>query len=64
MWMGRCLYPFFNLVVYIWIPKEIRMRRLEERETQRYGEDIDIGGRRYESYQNSWNGHRCMRQQE
>ena len=26
------------------------MRRLEERETHRYGEDIVIGGKRHESY--------------
>ncbi|WP_229106805.1 hypothetical protein [Paenibacillus sp. 1001270B_150601_E10] len=42
--------PYFDLVIYLWIPKDIRMRRLEEREADRYGEDIAIGGRRYESY--------------
>lgn len=48
---GDVFIPYFDLVIYIWIPKDIRMRRLEERETHRYGEDIAIGGRRYESYQ-------------
>ena len=48
---GDVFIPYFDLVIYIWLPKDIRMRRLEERETHRYGEDISSGGRRYESYQ-------------
>lgn len=47
---GDVFIPYFDLVIYLWIPKDIRMRRLEEREADRYGEDIAIGGRRYESY--------------
>lgn len=48
---GDLFIPYFDLVIYVWIPKDIRMRRLRDREISRYGEDIDLGGKRYESYQ-------------
>ena len=32
--------PRFDLVVFLWIPTEIRMERLHEREYQRYGDVI------------------------
>ncbi|HYF81876.1 MAG TPA: AAA family ATPase [Clostridia bacterium] len=49
---GDIFIPYFDLVVYLWVPKDIRIKRLIERERQRYGSDIEPGGSRYESYQN------------
>lgn len=37
---GDFAIPRFDLVVFLWIPQETRMRRLEARECERYGEDI------------------------
>jgi len=34
----------FTLAVYLWIPSEVRMQRLEARERARYGARIDAGG--------------------
>lgn len=47
---GDVFISYFDVVLFIWIPEEIRMKRLEQREWQRYGEDIAVGGRRHESY--------------
>lgn len=48
---GDDFVPFFDLVVYLWIPHEIRMSRLTAREAQRYGADsIKSGGLMYESH--------------
>lgn len=35
-WGDRFL-PYFDLVVYLYLPREIRMRRLKRREVERYG---------------------------
>lgn len=40
------------MVIFVWLPKDVRMQRLKERETSRYGSDIAFGGKRYESHQN------------
>lgn len=47
---GDIFIPFFDLVIYLWIPKDIRIKRLIEREEQRYGEDIEIGGKKYNQF--------------
>lgn len=47
---GDMFIPYFDLVVYLWIPKDIRIKRLMERERQRYGLDIEPGGSKYDSY--------------
>ncbi|KAB8138095.1 hypothetical protein F9U64_06525 [Gracilibacillus oryzae] len=39
---------FFDLVVFLWIPQDLRLERLKEREFERYGEEILAGGSRYE----------------
>ena len=31
----------FDLVVFIWVPSNIRMERLKKKEIERYGSDID-----------------------
>lgn len=47
---GDELIPYFDLVVYLWIPKEIRLARLMERERSRYGEEINIGKPLHEAH--------------
>ena len=42
---GDPLIPLFDLVVFLYIPKEIRMDRLRHRELSRYGKEIQINGR-------------------
>lgn len=47
---GDIFIPMFDLVVFLWIPTDIRMKRLMERETRRYGlETIQKGGRNYDA---------------
>jgi adenylate kinase family enzyme len=40
----------FDLVVFLYIPREIRLVRLGERERQRFGHMIDAGGSRHQAY--------------
>jgi len=47
---GNIFISLFDLVVFIYLPNEIRMARLKERERQRYGDDILPGGNRYSEY--------------
>ncbi|WP_250816172.1 AAA family ATPase [Clostridium swellfunianum] len=42
------LIPDFELVVYLSLPKEIRIQRLLERERQRYGAEIEPNGSRHQ----------------
>lgn len=37
---GDIYIPMFDMVIYLWLPQDIRMARLIKREEQRYGEDI------------------------
>ncbi|MFW0717339.1 adenylate kinase [Pedobacter sp. N23S346] len=37
---GNNVFPEFDLIVFLWIPPEVRMRRLKEREFERYGSAI------------------------
>src|SRR5699024_8229077 len=39
---------YFDLVIFLWIPQHIRMKRLEQREFQRYGKEIVAGGNKHE----------------
>jgi adenylate kinase family enzyme len=34
---GDVFVPLFDLVVFLWIPRDLRMARLKEREIERYG---------------------------
>ena len=34
---GKEVFPPFDLIVFLWIPGDIRMKRLQERERERYG---------------------------
>jgi adenylate kinase family enzyme len=43
------IMPLFDLVVFLHIPQDVRIGRLLARERERYGANIDPGGRQYES---------------
>lgn len=38
---------FFDLVIFLWIPQDIRLGRLQQREFQRYGNEILASGSKY-----------------
>lgn len=42
---------YFDLVVFLWIPAEIRLHRLKQREIQRYGKEAQPDGSKYETSQ-------------
>ncbi len=46
---GDILIPNFDLVVFVYVPQEIRIERLKLREYERYGARILPGGDRYEN---------------
>jgi adenylate kinase family enzyme len=48
---GDVAIPLFELVVFLWVPQDIRMARLRQREHARFGERILPGGDMYESSQ-------------
>ncbi|MDX8362717.1 AAA family ATPase [Cytobacillus sp. IB215316] len=45
---GDMFINYFDLVIFIWIPQDIRLERLKKREFQRYGNEISAGGSKYE----------------
>ena len=48
---GDFAIPMFNLVVFLWLPTDVRMQRLKKREIERFGPDIeDPGDPRYQSH--------------
>lgn len=47
---GTSLEPFFDVVVFLEIPREMRLERLLNRERERYGEEILPGGSRYQEH--------------
>jgi adenylate kinase family enzyme len=42
------ILPYFDLVIFLSIPKQVRLRRLQQREFERYGKEIEPGGSKYE----------------
>jgi adenylate kinase family enzyme len=48
---GDVAIPLFELVIFLWLPIDIRIARLRQREHQRYGERIMPGGDMYASSQ-------------
>jgi len=46
---GEMLIPLFDLVVFVYVPQGVRMKRLEKREYERYGNEILPGGSRHKS---------------
>jgi adenylate kinase family enzyme len=47
---GDQFIPLFHLVVFLWVPPEIRLPRLRAREVERYGAAIEPGGPLHERY--------------
>lgn len=48
---GDVAIPLFELVVFLWLPTDMRIERLCQREIERYGERIMPGGEMYEQSQ-------------
>jgi adenylate kinase family enzyme len=46
---GDAFIALFDLVVFLWIPPDVRLARLRARERARYGAAIDPGGLQHES---------------
>ncbi len=44
---GEILLPLFDLVVFVYVPQDIRIERLKRREIERYGDRVLFGGDRY-----------------
>lgn len=47
---GDALVQLFDLVIYLWLPQDIRIQRLRERERGRYGTEIDQGGKMHKTH--------------
>ena len=47
---GDVFISYFELVVYLSLPKELRIKRLIERERQRYGKEIEPNGSMYKQH--------------
>ncbi|MDP5275856.1 AAA family ATPase [Chengkuizengella axinellae] len=47
---GDPIVPYFDIVIYLWVSKEIRLERLRKREFERYGKEIYSGGKNYDSF--------------
>jgi Adenylate kinase and related kinases len=47
---GDILIPYFELVIFLYLPQEIRMKRLIERERIRYGPKIEPDGELYQEH--------------
>ncbi|EOO22282.1 hypothetical protein IGA_00701 [Bacillus cereus HuA3-9] len=45
---GDNFKSYFDLVIFLWIPQNVRLERLQQREFQRYGNDIVAGGSKYD----------------
>jgi hypothetical protein len=45
---GDVASPLFELVVFLWVPHDVRMKRLHRREHERFGTRILPGGDMYE----------------
>lgn len=48
---GDDVFPKFDLIVFLWLPPEIRLKRLKEREFERYGSAIYENPDRNKAYQ-------------
>ena len=48
---GNILVPYFDLVIFVYVPTEIRLERLKKREHERYGNEVNDGGSRHKETQ-------------
>ena len=44
---GDSFNSCFDLVIFLWVPPEIRIARLQKREVERYGKEARFGGSKY-----------------
>ena len=44
---GDIFIPKLDLVIYLWVPTEVRIKRLKKREKENYGDAIEPGGNMY-----------------
>ncbi len=48
---GDLVIPFFDLVIFLWVPTDIRIARLKQRETKKFGTvSLSPGGDMYENH--------------
>ena len=47
---GEKLAPYFDLAIYLWIPQDVRISRLRERERNKFGSEIDVGGKMHKTH--------------
>ncbi|RNA61415.1 adenylate kinase [Chryseobacterium nematophagum] len=47
---GEAIFPQFDLVIFLYLPSTIRMKRLKKREYKRYGKEIAINPERAKQY--------------
>lgn len=48
---GDITIPLFDLVIFLWVPTEVRIERLKKREIERFGEDaLFPSGEMYENH--------------
>ncbi|MFW5998622.1 MAG: AAA family ATPase [Bacillota bacterium] len=47
---GDIFIPYFDLVIYLWVPTDIRIQRLKEREKKQFGDLIKPGGKMYQTH--------------
>ena len=45
---GDKFKPFFDLVIFLWIPQDIRLERLQQRGFERFGNEVLAGGSKYD----------------
>jgi len=46
---GDPFIPLFELVVFVYVPQDVRIERLNKREFERYGKEVHSGGNRFEA---------------
>lgn len=49
---GDSFKHHFDLIIFLWIPEDVRLERLGEREIERYGDAILEGGPQYQQSKN------------
>ena len=47
---GDIFIPYFDLVIYLWAPTEVRIKRLKKRERKIFGKELLPGGNMYENH--------------
>ena len=48
--LGDVFIPYFDLAIYLWVPTEIRIKRLKKRELKEVGHDILPGGKMHKNH--------------